>query len=200
MASLDVRVDRENDIPLGVQLAWALKERIANGTLEPGDRLPSVRELAAEAGVNVNTVRAVYARLEQEGLTRSEQGRGTFVSAAADEGRSEAEVRRELRNRIAKLEAELVRRPQLPAEASAGGASDSARLGRLPSTDELAAIHDELLARLRRLDEDREEIVRRLEELRAAHDPAAAPTAPEAEPDRRSSVSLKGARVRWVGA
>ena len=200
MASLDLRVDRENDIPLGVQLAWALRERISNGTLEPGDRLPSVRELAAEAGVNVNTVRAVYARLERDGLTRSEQGRGTFVAAPGDGERSEAEVRRELRSRIAKLEAELVRRPQLPAEASVGGASDSARLGRLPSTDELAAIHDELLARLRRLDEDREEIVRRLEELRVATEPAPPAEAAEPEPDRRSSVSLKGARVRWVGA
>jgi hypothetical protein len=92
------------------------------------------------------------------------------------------------------LEAELVRRPQLPAEATADGGGGT---GRLPTTAELSQIHDELLARLRRIDEDRDDIVRRLEELRTAasiDEPAAAPTT------KRSSASLKGARVRWVGA
>jgi hypothetical protein len=44
--------------------------------------MPAVRELAARAGVNVNTVRAVYARLAEQGVIVSEQGRGTFVSSA----------------------------------------------------------------------------------------------------------------------
>ena len=54
------------------------------------------------------------------------------------------------------------------------------------------------MARLRQLDEDRAEIVRRLEQLagRREHEAPAA----GARPARRSSVSLKGARVRWVGA
>jgi DNA-binding transcriptional regulator YhcF (GntR family) len=73
-----VEVDRDSDVPVGVQLAWHLRARIAS--LEPGDRLPGVRDLAAETGVNVNTVRSVYARLETEGLLASEHGRGTFVS------------------------------------------------------------------------------------------------------------------------
>ena len=164
--------------------------------MKPGDKLPSVRELAVEAGVNVNTVRAVYARLESQGLIRSEQGRGTFVTDQEEAAAaSDAEVRRDLKRRIAMLEAELVRRPQLPAEASAerrGGA------GRLASTEELAQIHDDLLGRLQRIDEDRAEILRSLEELRAAArlEPEPAP----AREDRRSSASLKGARVRWVGA
>jgi len=200
---LGISVDREADIPLGVQLTWALGERIASGALEPGDRLPSVRELAAEAGVNVNTVRAVYARLERDGLTRSEQGRGTFVatSAEVDPGVADAAARRDLRRRIAALEAELVRRPRLPEEAAAQGRGSAAAQGRLATTAELSEIHDELLRRLRQLDEDRAEIVSRLEELRAAR--SSAPdleVAPQAEPDRRSSASLKGARVRWVGA
>ena len=77
---MTLQVDRETGVPIGTQLAWALSERISDGTLKVGDKLPSVRELAAEAGVNVNTARAVYARLEREGLIRSEQGRGTFVT------------------------------------------------------------------------------------------------------------------------
>ena len=189
---MKLRVDRESGVPIGTQLAWALSERISEGSLKVGDQLPSVRELAAEAGVNVNTVRAVYARLERDGLVRSEQGRGTFV--AGKEEADDAAVRRDLRRRIAMLEAELVRRPQLPAEASAEGRGGT---GRLATTEELAQIHDDLFARLQRLDEDRAEIVRRLEQLRTAasiEEPAPAPAG------KRSSASLKGARVRWVGA
>lgn len=190
-------VDREADVPLGVQLAWALKERIASGALGPGDRLPSVRDLAAEAGVNVNTVRAVYARLERDGLTRSEQGRGTFVASASPPA-DDAATRRELRRRIAMLEAELVRRPQLPAEAAAEGRRAE---GRLATTEELAQIHDELMARLRQLDEDRAEVIRRLDGLRSEQARAGLPPpVADPEPARRSSASLKGARVRWVGA
>lgn len=188
-----LKVDRETGIPIGTQLAWALSERIASGGLRPGDQLPSVRELAAEAGVNVNTVRAVYARLERDGLVRSEQGRGTFV-ASREAPADDAAVRRDLRRRIAMLESELVRRPKLPAEAAVEGRGAT---GRLATTEELSQIHDDLLARLQRLDEDRAEIVRRLEQLRtAASIDEPAPAASE----KRSSASLKGARVRWVGA
>src|SRR5213593_18949 len=83
---LDVRVDRASDLPVGAQLATALREVIETGALGFGERLPSVRSLAEAAGVNVNTARAVYGRLEHEGYVRSEQGRGTFVAHAAAAG------------------------------------------------------------------------------------------------------------------
>jgi len=75
-----MRVDRESDLPVGVQVAWRLRAAIAAGKLAPGDRLPSVRELAAVAGVNPNTARAIYGRLEVDGLVSSRHGLGTFVS------------------------------------------------------------------------------------------------------------------------
>jgi DNA-binding transcriptional regulator YhcF (GntR family) len=78
-----VVVDREADVPIGVQLAWSLRARIGTGELVPGQRLPGLRDLAEAAGVNVNTVRAVYQRLEQEGFVDSQQGSGTFVASAA---------------------------------------------------------------------------------------------------------------------
>jgi DNA-binding transcriptional regulator YhcF (GntR family) len=53
---------------------------VATGALRAGDRLPSVRELALFSGANVNTARAAYATLEDEGLLESQQGRGTFVA------------------------------------------------------------------------------------------------------------------------
>jgi DNA-binding transcriptional regulator YhcF (GntR family) len=74
---------RADDLPLGAQLAWRLRVLIASGQLDPGDRLPGVRELAGGTGVNVNTARAVYRRLEQEGLIASRQGLGTFVAEGA---------------------------------------------------------------------------------------------------------------------
>jgi DNA-binding transcriptional regulator YhcF (GntR family) len=77
---------------LGTQLAWALRTAIATGELAAGVKLPSVRELAQLAGVNVNTVRSVYARLEDEGLIGSEHGRGTFVARDAREQKGLAKV------------------------------------------------------------------------------------------------------------
>ncbi len=72
-------VGRTDDVPMGVQLAWRLRALIRSGRLAAGARLPGVRELAAGAGVNVNTARAVYRRLEREELVTSRQGMGTFV-------------------------------------------------------------------------------------------------------------------------
>src|SRR6187551_1658170 len=81
--ALHGRVDRTSEVPLGTQLVERIRTAVADGELAAGARLPSVRELSESAGVNVNTVRAVYARLEAEGLVRSEHGRGTFVVDAA---------------------------------------------------------------------------------------------------------------------
>src|ERR687895_1657599 len=109
---LDLTVDRAADLPLGAQLAALIRTGVREGRMRAGDRLPSVRELAEAAGVNVNTVRAVYARLESEGIVRSEHGRGTFVSGMpADD---DASTRRELRRQIAELEGRLVRLPPPP--------------------------------------------------------------------------------------
>jgi GntR family transcriptional regulator len=72
--------DPTAELPVGVQLSWRLRALIATGRLAAGDRLPSFRQLAGWAGVNINTVRAVYAGLEQEGLVVSRQGQGTFVA------------------------------------------------------------------------------------------------------------------------
>jgi DNA-binding transcriptional regulator YhcF (GntR family) len=77
-----VSIDRGADVPVGVQLAWALGGAIRSGALGPGDRLPALRELADELGVNPNTLRAVYARLEADGLIETRHGSGTYVRRA----------------------------------------------------------------------------------------------------------------------
>jgi DNA-binding transcriptional regulator YhcF (GntR family) len=73
--------DPSDELPVGLQLSWRLRALIATGRLAAGERLPSFRRLAEWAGVNVNTVRAVYAGLEEEGLVATRHGQGTFVSA-----------------------------------------------------------------------------------------------------------------------
>jgi GntR family transcriptional regulator len=72
-----------SDVPVGVQLNWRLRTLILTGRLRPKETLPSDRRLADWAGVNVNTVRAVYDALQEEGLITSQQGKGTFVAERA---------------------------------------------------------------------------------------------------------------------
>ena len=70
----------DSDVPVGVQLNWRLRTLILTGRLrsnrDSAQRPPS----ANWAGVNANTVRAVYDALQEEGLITSQQGRGTFVA------------------------------------------------------------------------------------------------------------------------
>jgi DNA-binding transcriptional regulator YhcF (GntR family) len=73
-------IDPGDELPVGLQLTWRLRALISTGQLGGGERLPSFRRLAEWAGVNLNTVRAVYEGLEADGLVVSRQGQGTFVA------------------------------------------------------------------------------------------------------------------------
>jgi DNA-binding transcriptional regulator YhcF (GntR family) len=75
------QADTESELPVGVQLAWRLRALITAGRVAAGERMPSVRTMAEWADVNVNTVRAVYARLEREGLIETRHGLGSYVAA-----------------------------------------------------------------------------------------------------------------------
>jgi GntR family transcriptional regulator len=65
--------------PRYAQVADVLRDRINNGTYEPGDQLPSQRELREEFDISVPTAKAAIAQLVSEGLVRAHQGRGVFV-------------------------------------------------------------------------------------------------------------------------
>jgi GntR family transcriptional regulator len=192
---LDLTVDRGAELPLGAQLAARIRAAVRERKLGAGDRLPSVRELADAAGVNVNTVRAVYARLESEGLVRSEQGRGTFVAGPAPG--DDAATRRRLRSQIAELEARLVRLPPPPVPAEEPGGVPPAGRAALLLTSDLEAVRDRLLARLEELDSQRAAVLESLEQLGIEEERVEQP-APERS--RRATPSLAGARIRWVGA
>lgn len=69
-----------NDQPIYSQLIQRLTEAIVSGVYAPGEKLPSVRELALEAGVNPNTVQRSLTELEREGLVFSQRTAGRFVT------------------------------------------------------------------------------------------------------------------------
>jgi GntR family transcriptional regulator len=77
-------IDPSDELPVGLQLTWRLRALISTGEWTSGERLPSLRRMAEWAGVNVNTVRAVYEGLEEEGLVISRQGQGTFVAKGVE--------------------------------------------------------------------------------------------------------------------
>lgn len=70
-----------NDIPIYLQLIGLFKDKILKGEWKADERIPSVRDLAVEYGVNPNTVQRALAELEQEGFLRSERTLGRFVQA-----------------------------------------------------------------------------------------------------------------------
>lgn len=69
-----------SDQPIYSQLTQRLTEAIVAGIYAPGEKLPSVRELAVEAGVNPNTVQRALAELERDGLVFSQRTTGRFVT------------------------------------------------------------------------------------------------------------------------
>jgi DNA-binding transcriptional regulator YhcF (GntR family) len=169
-----LHVNRDGDVPLATQLAWQIQALIVGGRLLPGEQLPSVRRLAEVAGVNVNTVRAVYERLEGEGFVVTQHGRGTFVAenvpqvdpravAARAYAGSGEPSRAELKEQISALEGRLEHRalPLPPRRRVPRGA-------RVLSTDELSAVRDDLVRRLEDLDAMRDELVDVLASLRVA--------------------------------
>lgn len=77
-------IDPKNAIPIYLQLAEQIKDKIAHQELSDGDQLPTVRQMAAALEINPNTVSKVYAHLEREGFLITRQGRGTFITSTSE--------------------------------------------------------------------------------------------------------------------
>lgn len=80
---MDIRLDPGSGTPVYLQLAEAILNRIESGELKPGDKLPTVRAMAAATNLAAGTVRHAYDALMRDGAVDMEQGRGTFVRAGA---------------------------------------------------------------------------------------------------------------------
>lgn len=70
----------ENDRPIYLQLIEHIQREIVSGKYRPGDKLPSVRDLALEASVNPNTMQKALAELERKGLVHSQRTSGRFIT------------------------------------------------------------------------------------------------------------------------
>jgi len=97
-----IRVETSSGMPITRQIAAQIRAQCASGSLKPGDRLPSVRVLAAELAVNQNTILRVYERLTAEGLLERRHGDGTFVAERVPTGQMKAQ-RQLLRQEIARV-------------------------------------------------------------------------------------------------
>ena len=75
-----IRLEFKSNKPIYLQVVDDIKKQIVNGTIKPGDKLLSTRELAISYTINPNTSMRVYSELESEGITFTKRGLGTFVS------------------------------------------------------------------------------------------------------------------------
>ncbi len=74
-----VHLDYRDARPIYAQLISGFQEQILSGILQPGDKLPSVRELAGQLAINPNTIQRAYRELEHDGWIATVAGKGCFV-------------------------------------------------------------------------------------------------------------------------
>jgi len=79
MSKPPIRVDFDSEVPIYVQVKNQIRLLVDNGTLRPGEQLPTVRDLAVDLEINANTVSRIYADLEREGYIARKRGVGTFA-------------------------------------------------------------------------------------------------------------------------
>ena len=100
-----ISIDYRSSEPIYDQIVKGILRLKAVGALAPGDKLPSVRSLAMEIGINPNTVQKAYAMLESGGVIYSVPGKGSFLSGEADamellRQSAREELRREVRKAL----------------------------------------------------------------------------------------------------
>ncbi len=97
-----VAISKENPDPMHKQVTDQMRDAIAKGTLSPGARLPSIREMARELAVSPITIKRAYGDLEREGYLIMRAGLGSFV-AGIDRDRLREEKVGEIREEIARI-------------------------------------------------------------------------------------------------
>ncbi len=91
---MDIIISNRAGTPIYEQIMAQIKQQIAQGTLEPGEAIPSMRALARRLHISVITVQKAYETLQQDGFIETVQGKGTFVSGASGEFIREEQLRR----------------------------------------------------------------------------------------------------------
>lgn len=86
-----VHLDYRDGRPIYIQIVAGVRQQITTHVLQPGDKLPSVRELAGSLAINPNTIQRSYRQLEAEGWIVTVPGKGCFVCEAPESYRRELE-------------------------------------------------------------------------------------------------------------
>ncbi|KRL94804.1 GntR family transcriptional regulator [Levilactobacillus hammesii] len=87
-----MQVNDQSSLPYYEQLVLRVKQQIVQGILQPGDRLPSVREMARQEQLNPNTVSKAYKQLEAQQVISTVHGKGTYVREAIAPAGNSAQV------------------------------------------------------------------------------------------------------------
>ncbi|MBC8249514.1 MAG: GntR family transcriptional regulator [Anaerolineales bacterium] len=80
-----MQIDRQSGVPTYLQIVAQIKNLVAVGKLQPGERLPPIRQLGVDLGVNFNTVAHAYKELDREGVISTRRGLGSFVPDQPDQ-------------------------------------------------------------------------------------------------------------------
>lgn len=88
---IEFRIDRRSGVAAYQQLVNQTKHALRLGLLQPGDQLPTVKEVVTTTSINPNTVLKAYRELEREGLAEGRRGVGTFVSVSAAPAQPDAD-------------------------------------------------------------------------------------------------------------
>jgi GntR family transcriptional regulator len=76
---IEYRIDRSSGVSTYLQIVQQTKQALRLGLLEPGDKLPTAKEVVEATAINPNTVLKAYRELEREGLVEARRGLGTFI-------------------------------------------------------------------------------------------------------------------------
>lgn len=101
-----LRIREDSDSPIYQQIIDQIKTQVADGTLVKGDKLPSVRELSHDLGINVNTVYKAYKDLETQGIVRMRVGSGVTITAQRQEKLRDDDRERMVREMVDRLRVE----------------------------------------------------------------------------------------------
>jgi GntR family transcriptional regulator len=96
-------IDRKDRRPIYEQVADGIRALIASGELQEGQKLPPVRQIAADLGVNLNTIAVAYRDLQDDGLIVVKHGSGAKVASRMASRQSDVELRRPLRSALTQM-------------------------------------------------------------------------------------------------
>jgi GntR family transcriptional regulator len=98
-----ISIDENSKSPIYQQIADEIRLLIVRGELKENTTLPSVRQLANDLGVNLNTVASAYRELQNDGLLTIKHGAGAIITSDISDKKSDEELRKPLRSALAQL-------------------------------------------------------------------------------------------------